>query len=142
MPEPASEESVTEGVTGPGEEMENAQQPAEFPGEGLIETPAPAPLNEDAPPASQRQPLFPEEAELPLEPASVEEPPSPAETMEENGSGTNETLESPQQEPVDVQPPADETAPAESAAEADEIPTAGSPELQRVLENIDRTFNN
>jgi len=135
-------EVPAEGVTGPGEEMENAQQPAEFPGEGLIETPAPASLNEDAPPASQRQPLFPEEAELPLEPASVEEPPSPAETMEENGSGTNETLESPQQEPVDVQPPADETAPAESAAEADEIPTAGSPELQRVLENIDRTFNN
>jgi hypothetical protein len=62
--------------------------------------------------------------------------------MEETGSGTNETPEDPQQEPLDEQAPADETAPAESAAEADGIPTAGSPELQRVLENIDRTFNN
>jgi hypothetical protein len=125
----ASEESISEGMTGISEEMGNALRPDELPGENLTDTPDPVSPNMDVPPASESQlaPSFAEEAEIPVEPADAEEPASPAETLEEPG---------------DEQPPADGTAPTGSTGEAEEIPTAGSPELQRVLENIDRTFNN
>ena len=138
---------VTDAITGEspdsvGEEVKS-EQPASVPA-GEEQPAAPAETDEELPLLPEMPPPYAEGTELPVAPVTAEEPatPLPVETLKEEGFQMDNTQESPFPVPGDEQPPAGETAPQESTGEADEIPTAGSPELQRVLEDIDRTFNN
>ena len=136
MAEPASEESISESLTGGSEQMESEPIPSESADE---EQPAsPAVSDEALPLLPEMPPPYAEGTELPVAPAPAEEPILQPETPAKAGGEMDQVPASPFQEPGSEQSPAEDNAPAES----EEIPTAGSPELQRVLENIDRTFNN
>ena len=146
LPEPASDAPVGEAMTDMTDNMENEPRPAEA---GSEERPATQPEDDglELLPVPDSPPVPAEEKALPaVDPATGEVPAAPADPVEESGRDAEEMIDSPLedlQEPQGEQP--QETsgnAPAETGGEADEIPTAGSPELQRVLENIDRTFNN
>jgi hypothetical protein len=146
LPEPASDTPVGEAMTDMTDNMENGPRPAEA---GSEELPATQPEADglELLPVPDSPPVPAEEKALPaVDPATWEVPAAPADPVEEPGRDAEEMIDSPLedlQEPRGEQP--QETtgkAPAETGGEADEIPTAGSPELQRVLENIDRTFNN
>ncbi len=140
--EPASDTNTSETQASHGEGM-TSEQPSPEP--AVEEQPAsPAATDEELPLLPEMPPPFAEGTELPVAPATAEEPAStlPAESIGEEGSPADSTPESLPGQSGDEQPAADQATPDESAGEAEEIPTAGSPELQRVLENIDRTFNN
>jgi len=141
--EPASETNTSETPASHGEQT-TSEQPASGPAIEEQST-SPAATEEELPLLPEMPPPFAEGTELPVTPATAEEPAStlPVETIEEEASPADSTPDSLRGESGDDElPPADQATPDESAGEAEEIPTAGSPELQRVLENIDRTFNN
>jgi hypothetical protein len=134
--EPASEESISESLTGSSEEMASEPPPSESADE--VQPAPPAVSDEELPLLPEMPPPYAEGTELPVVPVPAEEPALQPEIPEKTGGDMDQAPESPVQESGSEQSPADDTAPAEP----EEIPTAGSPELQRVLENIDRTFNN
>ena len=140
---PEVTEPVTEAITSESPGSDDIQMESGQPASGSAgeeQAAPPAATDEELPLLPEMPPPFAEGTELPVAPEAAEEQALQPELPEQEGFGLREMPESasPAQEPVSEEPPAEETAPVESG----EIPTAGSPELQRVLENIDRTFNN
>jgi hypothetical protein len=147
VPEPASDEPGGEAATDMTETPAGSEPLPVGAGDDSLSAPQPGSDVQETAPVPESTPASPEESSLPaVEPVTMEEPATPADPAEEPGRVAEEITESPLeelQEPGDEQPrETTEQAPADSTGEAEEIPTAGSPELQRVLENIDRTFNN